>query len=147
VFHDVGDVGVFHVVNLQPFHSWDTASSKQKLPDNCDNGQSWDEDAFVQNGPGESDDTALSVAGVWLTELPNDVSSEILPEQTLGAVFTDKENSDMRRDFDTHRFDTNDPFQGTDRYNLRPRQNPRITSDWSVNRWTNPYHTGKIEFK
>lgn len=67
---DTGEnVGVFHVVNLQPFHSWDTALSKQKLPDDCDNGQSWDEGASIQNGARESDNTALSVAGDWLTEL------------------------------------------------------------------------------
>lgn len=84
----------------------------------------------------------------WLTELPNDVSSGSLPERTLDcAVFADTEYSDMRRDFDTHRLDTNDPLQGTDRYNLRPRRNPRITSDWTVNRWTNPYHTHKVEVR
>lgn len=140
------DIGVFHVVNPQPFHSWNTALSRQKLSVNCDNGQSWDEGASMQNGARESDDTALSVARDWLTELPNDVSSESLPEHTLdGAVFADTEYSDTRRDYAAHRFDTNDPFQGTDSYNLRPRQNPRITSDWTVNRWTNPYHTRKIE--
>lgn len=56
------DVGVFHVVNLQPFHSWNTALSKQKLSDYCEDGQSVDEGDSIQYGAGNSDDTALSVA-------------------------------------------------------------------------------------
>ncbi len=34
--------------------------------------------------------------------------------------------------------------QGLGHYALRQRRVPRITSDWTVNRWTNPYHTQRL---
>lgn len=35
--------------------------------------------------------------------------------------------------------------QGLSCYALRQRRVPRITSDWSVNKWTNPYHTQRFD--
>ena len=35
----------------------------------------------------------------------------------------------------------------TGRYDLRPRHRPRITSGWSDKRWTNSYHTDKLDLK
>ncbi len=32
-------------------------------------------------------------------------------------------------------------------YDLRPRRVLRITSDWSSNRWTNVYHTKRLDLK
>ncbi len=32
-------------------------------------------------------------------------------------------------------------------YDLRPRRVPRITSDWSTNKWTNVYHTNRLDLK
>lgn len=32
-------------------------------------------------------------------------------------------------------------------YKLRPKQAPRFSSDWSVNRWTKPYHTARIDLE
>lgn len=33
------------------------------------------------------------------------------------------------------------------RYDLRPRLAPQITSDWSTYRWTNAYHTDRLDLK
>lgn len=32
-------------------------------------------------------------------------------------------------------------------YNLRPRMASRITSGWSDNRWTNDYHSNRLDLK
>lgn len=132
------DIGVFHVVNLQLFHLWDSVFYNQSKVNT--------EKLNEENNTVESDDTDLSVAKSCLNDHCTRVSSENLPEKSVdGADAADAEFSNIGLNCYNDIYDLNNLFQGTGRYKLRPKQNPRITSDWTVNRWTNPYHTSRFE--
>lgn len=82
-------------------------------------------------------------------------------EDLLGEVPSDKDISDTgfgpmqpvqvpACESDGLTLDTSSPDSvpsPTGLYQLRPRQALRVTSDWSVNTWTNPDHTARIDFK
>lgn len=150
-----GDAGVFHVVNLQPFHVWDTVMSKSSSFANTETQRPLDVDIVLQT----EEDSLTDVDQV----LDNDYSDtfsvdhlkggvpEPLTEHSL-AVASDSVDIEV----DSNLCDMSPVLsnigplpiassQGLDRYALRQRRVPRITSDWSVNRWTNPCHTRRLD--
>lgn len=101
-----GDAGVFHVMNLQPFHTWDTASPNKRAGHGCpdQSGSSCsetdpDRNLFAQNSSCET------------------------VEMTCDAESHDSPLTDL-------------VHAPADHYNLRPRQVPRVTSRWADSRWT-----------
>lgn len=130
------DAGVFHVVNLLPFRTWDPIVESETEPadsflvdevleetagdltdfeanDDCDRPVTYS--GHDLSGTGDSVD--------WLPDLQVDVGSQ---------------NNDLT---------VNDDDLDRNHYDLRPRRAPRITSDWSSNRWTNVYHTDRLDLK
>lgn len=107
------DLGVVHVVNLQPFHTWQTAEAHTRK-------------VYKQ---GNSGDVCLGVACGGQEE--SAVSCQIVQD----ATGEDDGSSDS--------LDLGDLLQILVQgchYNLRPRVHPRMTTDWSATKWTNKLH-------
>lgn len=124
------DAGVFHVVNLQPFHMWDSSS-----PHKC----------AVSTTVARQGAEAL-VIDAPITDSHADLPTKDLFCDTPGD--TDS-TSAMDSDSDGHSM-VSEPDPNTDQaghYDLRPRRCPRITSGWSGSRWTNTYHTDRLDLK
>lgn len=126
------DVGVFHVVNLQPFHMWDTASPETGSHIDDVNALPWDGVCDSQ------DDRSVETHHVVGADQGNvnNCSDAMVPENCLPDSVTDTGDAV--------------PFsapsaQGPGHYVLRQRKVPRVTSDWSVHKWTNPFHTQRFE--
>ncbi len=128
------DAGVFHVVNLQPFHTWDSASSSGHA---------------VPVTVGHSDPGTLN-EGVPLSQadsqtgLPDaDMCFHVPGDSDTGpapAMDCDSENCST--------VSVSDPYPNhSGRYDLRPRHHPRITSGWSASKWTNSYYTDRFDLK
>jgi hypothetical protein len=141
------DVGVFHVVNMEPFRTWDSGNVSKRVPVNPPPEFAEDDtllggESSCHTSPGEpsSDcpidnvsDLLESDARVSLSDLFGDVPDEGASERGDPAIFSDL---------------TEGPVDSVDQgYNLRPRFAPRITSGWATNKWTNPFHTDRLDLK
>ncbi len=102
----------------------------------------WGGESSCHTGPGEpsSDcptdnvsDLLESDARVSLSDLFSDVTDEGASECGDPAILSDLTESHV------------DCFD--QRYNLRPRLAPRISSGWATNKWTNPFHTDRLDLK
>uniref|UniRef100_A0A3Q3GMM8 Integrase catalytic domain-containing protein n=1 Tax=Labrus bergylta TaxID=56723 RepID=A0A3Q3GMM8_9LABR len=124
------DAGVFHVVNLQPFHTWDSSSSNRR--DVPVTEEQHDPEALDNDLPhAQTDIEADLTAADMYYDTPDDTDP-----------VSDSENRDTVVASDP------DPDPDcTGRYNFRPRPCPRITSGWSGSRWTNSYHTDRLDLK
>ncbi|RXN02216.1 Transposon Ty3-I Gag-Pol poly [Labeo rohita] len=144
------DAGVYHVVNMQPFHTWNACSSNSA--------------SGLQDGS-EAPDEGLedSLLATQMRENQPQETCFFLPNDTVVDCdnFTDNAHDRTRHDMSsTHcadadvntstrhsqlpEFDVDLQDHG---YNLRPRLAPRITSGWSDRKWTNEYHTDRLDLK
>lgn len=118
-----GDGGVFHVVNLQPFHTWDSVSASRDTA----------AETAEQDDPGVLDNDCHDT---W-TDLPTgDMSCDAHGVADPLPRDCDSENHSLMTVSDT------DP-DCVGRYDLRPRHHPRVTSCLPDSRWT--YHTKRLE--
>lgn len=156
------DAGVFHVVNLQPFHTWDSVSSSrcmvpvtERLP------ATWaphDGEPVAQidcqtdlpagDMCGDLDDHTDSGSVPAMAGDPDDHST--LSVSDPGTDFTDCGPVPFM-DCDPEvcsATGVSDPCPvDADHYSLRQRRHPRITSGWSTSRWTNSYHTDRLNLQ
>ncbi|RXN11706.1 MAATS1 isoform X1 [Labeo rohita] len=142
------DAGVFHVANLLPFRTWNTSFQTDTVPSGG---------SIPEASPDDGDDVPdeMSNSATAMTSSDQQFEKEgNCPVPTGGrdqSGSTDSVNSwsDVQADFTTQSDDLagggEDPNRH--RYDLRPRRAPRITSDWSINRWTNVYHTDRLDLK
>lgn len=131
------DAGVFHVVNLLPFRTWD---SPEAVAADVSDDVLIDRSLFT-----EMDENEVSVP---------DLQCEVNCSQPLGSddlVLTDHVDdvdclSSQQPDSveQTVELPVGGDNPNSPPYTLRPRRVPRITSDWSSNRWTNVYHTNRM---
>lgn len=105
---DTVDAGFFHVVNLEPFHSW--AAGQNDL-------EAMDSDVPTTQTDNHTDVTAVDMCYDMLSG-NNPVSVRDCGDHSTMAV------SDLNPGL-------------TGQYELRPRHGLRITSGWSGSRWTN----------
>ncbi|XP_026016301.1 uncharacterized protein LOC113017360 [Astatotilapia calliptera] len=124
------DAGVYHVVNMQPFHTWDSLTSKEhsvSLPAERETTEGLNSDS--QAHPGPPADTDID-SEPFPFDLPDIDSSS-----GVGAVPESVSPRSVQH-----------PAAGG-HYNLRPRRCPRVTSGWSNKRWTNDFHTTRLDLK
>lgn len=145
------DAGVFHVVNLLPFHSRETAMPKISSYGDVEMSLPLDEDFDSQTDREESVNVNQEVGTVYSNkplDRHSDESSlehcaghslDFAPDSVDGGTVSD--SHDLTSDAVT----VEPANQGLSHYGLRQRRVPRITSDWSVNKWTNPYHTQRFD--
>lgn len=133
---DTGEeAGVFHVVNLQPFHTWATASAKEHK-------RHTDSERQIPELSEDNLETAV--------EHIHDVESDSIDPAEHSAQEDDmiiETDELIETEMNT---DSDPPPTGPDfssHYSLRPRRNPRVTSGWPDNKWTNPYHTARFDFE
>ncbi|KAL7886844.1 hypothetical protein AOLI_G00045650 [Acnodon oligacanthus] len=144
------DAGVFHVVNLQPYRTWDTAdTSKLTWPHvECSDSRNAD-DCFISGHSGSDQDSPDDVPA----ESPSDLFGSF-GDHGQDLPDPDSATADLTLTDPVIEPDTPHLTQGplTDcefvsdtfsQYNFRPRRVPRVTSGWSTSRWTNPYHTDR----
>lgn len=119
------DAGVYHVVNMQPFHTWDSLDSRgRSVPSSveCGTSEVLDTDSAAPHSPPIDDDANSNPLPMDLPDIDSDdVSNGLSPNSTNIAP--------------------------SDHYNLRPRRCPRITSEWTNKRWTNVFHTDRLDLK
>lgn len=119
---------------MQPFHTWDTASpGRHAVPAAEGQTDTWaleDDEPVAQSGS----QTDLPAADVSF-DSHGDTDSGPVP--VMDCDFEDRSAMSVS---DSNPADT-------DRYNLRLRRRPRITSGWSANKWTNSYHTDRLDLK
>ncbi|KAL6460930.1 hypothetical protein MHYP_G00308960 [Metynnis hypsauchen] len=188
---DGTDVGVVHVVNLQPFYTWTTAEAQNSRQHRAGCSRQDESHRTVIGSPvvaletrederstekkGYAPDGAGKKESASLGERSSPESSMVDLSQTLAEMFdgdTDMPrapNYDLRDRADTITMpltDTadmtgQDPDIGvtvspthvtcptdcplTHTYSLRPRVHPRVTTDWGTNRWTNWFHTQRLD--
>ncbi len=143
------DAGVYHVVNMQPFHTWNACSSH--TPSGPQDGS---------ETPDEGLEDALLVTQIS-EDQPQDACFSLPNEADVNCDdFTDNAHDVTKHDMSTRNADTDvstssrhtqlpdfDVDLEGHRYNLRPRLVPRITSGWSDKKWTNEYHTDRLDLK
>lgn len=143
------DAGVFHVVNLLPFRTWDPLVGSETEPTEVSVETSADS-SLLDEVPGE---TSGGCSTVDLTDLGiNDDCSHAVTSSAhdlSGSVDSVDWLPDLQVDVGSQNNDlpVNDNDLDRYHYDLRPRRAPRITSDWSSNRWTNVYHTDRLDLK
>ncbi|CAL9705024.1 unnamed protein product [Knipowitschia caucasica] len=120
------NAGVYHVVNMQPFHTWDSLSTKGhpvSPPAVCGGDEVLDIDIapHMTHTQQADNETALSALPFVLQDIDS-VPMDCPSPESLS-----------------------DPGPG--HYNLRPRRDPRITSGWCDKKWTNAFHTDKMDLK
>uniref|UniRef100_A0A3Q3W4I2 Integrase catalytic domain-containing protein n=1 Tax=Mola mola TaxID=94237 RepID=A0A3Q3W4I2_MOLML len=139
------DAGVFHVVHLQPFHNWAIASSggqkrpvtpETQRPETLEEGLSFD-----------FENSDLGLPGFFTADAAGVLSDDLADNQVHDTGFDLIDSAQVSvREIDDVPHATGSPLPASipgfsDGYNLRPRRAPRVTSGWSDNKWTNPYHT------
>jgi len=145
------DAGVFHVVNLQPFHSWDTAVPTTSSYADVGISLPLGEDFDYQTGSEESGNADQSVGIDYSNESLYRHSDENSPECCTGHSLDltpdiiDGVGVSDSHDLTSEAVTAEPANQGLSRYALRPRRVPRVTSDWTVNKWTNPYHVKRFD--
>ncbi|ROI15620.1 C-type lectin domain family 4 member F [Anabarilius grahami] len=131
------DAGVFHVVSMEPFRTWDSGNVSEVVPVEpppevpedstlLGDGRSGHETPGVSSCEfpiNDVGDLLESDVRVSLSDLFDDVSGEGVSECVAPAISCDLTEGDVDC--------------VNQRYNLRPRLVPRITSGWATNRWTN----------
>ncbi|KAL7863396.1 hypothetical protein SRHO_G00123800 [Serrasalmus rhombeus] len=188
---DGTDVGVVHVVNLQPFYTWTTAESQNSRQhssscfrqheshravvenpvvtlENLDEEYSTEEECYApdeavreeptpreeMNGP-ESNivDLSQSLANMFDGDIDVPITSNYGLRSRVDTTtmlltdvdYTTGQDPEMGVTVSpTHISDPTD-FPVTHAYSLRPRVHPRVTMDWGTNRWTNKYHTQRLD--
>ncbi len=143
------DAGVYHVVNMQPFHTWNACSSH--TPSGPQDGSETPDEGLEDN---------LLVTQIS-EDQPQDACFSLPNEADVNCDdFTDNAHDVTKHDMSTRNADTDvstssrhtqlpdfDVDLEGHRYNLRPRLAPRITSGWSDKKWTNEYHTDRLDLK
>ncbi|KAL7844775.1 hypothetical protein SRHO_G00233140 [Serrasalmus rhombeus] len=186
---DDADVGVLHVVNLQPFYTWTTAESQnssQHSPscfrqheshravvenpvvtlENLDEEHSTEEECYApdeavreeptpreeMNGP-ESNivDLSQSLANMFNgdTDVPIDSNYGLRSRvDTTTMLLTDVDyttGQDPEMGVTVSPTHISDPTDFPVTHAYRPRVHPRVTTDWGTYRWTNKYHTQRLD--
>ncbi|KAL7888944.1 hypothetical protein AOLI_G00039180 [Acnodon oligacanthus] len=130
------DAGVFHVVNIQPFRTWESNipfRNSQYSP--REGGASGDPD-LTKSSSSETDRQPFDVpADSDSQECASDDWAHIqdLPETCTDYTDCRAQNANSASVEHTGR-----------RCSLRQRRVPRITSGWSQTKWTNPCHTQRL---
>lgn len=125
------DAGIFHVVNMHPFHNWDsTFHNRSNVSQTA-----------------ERNDTEASSNGVAITQ--TDHTDPFGSDGPFDVPGDDDQVPILDSDFSDDCPETlSSPVPDiVGRYDLRPRRCPRITSGWSDSRWTNDYHTDRLDLK
>ncbi|KAL7830342.1 hypothetical protein SRHO_G00314690 [Serrasalmus rhombeus] len=186
---DGSDMGVVHVVNLQPFHTWPTSGTRTISHPNPDSFVSLEnsssragDDSLSHNYSVEPEPQVLDKAieeEAPLSEEPIPSSADLVElSEPLAHMFmddtvrpvanrydlrsrasladTDKTDTDClichKTDSTTVASKASDlsvtdlDISMTPSYRLRPRRNQRVTAGWTVNRWTNRFHTGRLNW-
>ena len=140
------DAGVYHVVNLQPFHTWATIpSTKRRSCTAADSENPCDLSSDLQYPSPHSSNAAEVDADSTPTDCPLvdislDADADVpQPTHTPGPELADVTDPTTGSELLTSP-------DGAPRYNLRPRLAPRVTSGWTSSRWTNPYHCDRLDF-
>ncbi|KAL1268749.1 hypothetical protein QQF64_034112 [Cirrhinus molitorella] len=142
------DAGVFHVANLLPFRTWDSTVVPETVPTEGPSPEASADDR--DDGPEEVRNGAATMI---LTDLQfeNERNCPVSTSVRDQSKSEDGVNSlpDMQAEFVTQNNDLNVGGNDSNRhhYDLRPRRAPRITSDWSTNRFPpQPQCTACIQF-
>uniref|UniRef100_A0A3Q4MNH0 Integrase catalytic domain-containing protein n=1 Tax=Neolamprologus brichardi TaxID=32507 RepID=A0A3Q4MNH0_NEOBR len=151
---DTGEkVGVFHVANLQPFYTWATALSgkhaKLKAAAALDLGPPDSSLPPALSVPGRNDCDAVDTTPIVSSDTPAETDFDCTDTVPLfGDQNSFQETADIALETEVNSSppaDNGCAVRGS--YNLRPRRVPRVTTDWSVNRWTNPFHSDIFDLK
>ncbi|ROL47164.1 hypothetical protein DPX16_18962 [Anabarilius grahami] len=144
------DAGVFHVANLLPFRTWDSRVETETVPADGSAVEATTDGSLLNDMPEEpsSGATAMNLTDLQIEdEYSRPVTTSV--HDLSGSVDSVGCFPDLQVDSGTQNDDLTVDDNDLDRhhYDLRPRRAPRITSDWSTNRWTNVYHTDKLDLK
>lgn len=131
-----GDAGMYHV-NLQPFHSWDTAMPtassygevEMSLPLDVDFDSQTDREESA-NAEGVDTDYSNEPLNRHLDES----SPEHCTEQSLDIVPDSIDIEAVSGSHDLTPYAVTDEPTNQGHYGLRQREVPRFTSDWTVNK-------------
>ncbi|KAL6455152.1 hypothetical protein MHYP_G00364050 [Metynnis hypsauchen] len=131
------DAGVFHVVNVQPFHTWDSSDPSRNSRYSPREGEtSGDPDVLTHSSLSDLDGQPF--------DMPVDSDSQECASDDVVHVQdwpkTDADYTDCRG----QNTNLEDFEHANRRYSLRQRHVPRVTSGWSRTKWTNPYHTQRL---
>lgn len=124
------DAGVYHVVNMQPFHTWDSLTSKEhsvSSPAGRETAEDLNSDSQACPGPPADTDIDSEPFAFDLPDVDSSSGVDGVPDSVSPRS-------------------VQHPAAGG-HYNLRPRRCPRITSGWSNKRWTNDFHTTRLDLK
>lgn len=139
------DARVFHVVNMEPFRTWDNGVVLNFGPDDQPLDVPGDTTLGFAGGSCQAEPVVSScgppVDGVYnLLESDVTVSLSDLFDEVTEDV--ESVSADPVVSCDGHK-------GGHDglRYDLRPRLTPRITSGWETNKWTNVFHSERLNLK
>lgn len=145
------DAGVFHVVNLLPFRTWEPPESETE-PTGVSVVETSAVSSLLDEVPEETEDTAGATA-VNLPDLGINVDYSLPVTSSAHDVSGNVDSVDELPEIEVDVGSRNDDLTVSDNvpdrhhYDLRPRRAPRITSDWSSNRWTNVYHTDRLDLE
>lgn len=145
------DAGVYHVVNMQPFHTWNACSShtpngSQDESETPDEGLG-DTLLVTQRGADQPQDACFSLPNEADVNCDDPIdNSHDVTKHNMSSCPRNADADDNTSSQHTRLPDFDIDLEGH-RYNLRPRLAPRITSGWSDNRWTNEYHTDRLDLK
>lgn len=144
------DAGVFHVVNLLPFRTWVPLVVPETVPADGSAGEATAGSSLLAEMPEEASSGSTNMN---LTDCQREddcsrpVTFSIHDLPGSGDIVNCL--PDKHVDLENQKIDVTVGGDDLDRhhYDLRPRRVPRITSDWSSNRWTNVYHTERLDLK
>uniref|UniRef100_A0A3B3RAY2 Gypsy retrotransposon integrase-like protein 1 n=1 Tax=Paramormyrops kingsleyae TaxID=1676925 RepID=A0A3B3RAY2_9TELE len=135
------DAGVFYVVNMQPFHtrSESRVHGTDGFLSGCDElAEDLEGGVFPSRYVDSCFPDAANAACDSLSDMVYDVSTGD------GASFAPVADFDVSA-HDLYDYNCDDARQ-SHCYDLRPRLAPRVTADWSQRKWTNDYHTNRLNF-
>lgn len=145
------DVGVYHVVNMQPFYIWKACSSHTTSGPH-DGAEITDEELgdsllvtqMDEDQPQNTRFTLPHEADVNYYDFIDNAYAET--EHDMSSCTSDADTDVDKSSQHTQLPDFDVDLEGH-RYNLRPRLAPRTTSGWSEKKWTNEYHTDRLDLK
>lgn len=90
----------------------------------------------------------MEAADVFMDVPAEDNACDTDSVPILPAQNSVQETDEMTQDTEAHTLPLTDSVPAlAGCYRFRPRWVPRVTSGWADRRWTNPYHTDRIDLK
>lgn len=153
------DVGVYHVCNLLPFFTWDEGEVLVDQPDALQHVADDDLSGSMEETTGEEEYGFDFLFGHSDgPACPHDTphSSTLTLPQLLGEPIgtqgvslpnyeSDPLASNASSESGAGPSDFSHQHPDNSRYAFRPRRTPRVTTDWSTNKWSHPYFASHFD--